>query len=105
MLVVGAGDERSRHGDRRPVRRGEHHCGQPHPQARRTAGRQREPGYHQVTGLADLPAAIAAADVVISCTGAAGQVITGEMVSAALAARAAQRQPRRPGGQAARAPW
>ena len=40
-----------------------------------------------VTGLADLPAAIAAADVVISCTGAAGQVITGDMVSAALAAR------------------
>src|SRR5262249_56741535 len=28
-----------------------------------------------VTRLADLPAAIAAADVVISCTGAAGQVI------------------------------
>ena len=43
-----------------------------------------------VTGLADLPAAIAAADVVISCTGAAGQVITGDMVSAALAARAAR---------------
>jgi len=43
-----------------------------------------------VTGLADLPAAIAAADVVISCTGAAGQVITGGMVSAALAARAAR---------------
>jgi len=43
-----------------------------------------------VTGLADLPAAIAAADVVISCTGAAGQVITGDMVSAALAARTAQ---------------
>ncbi|MGH3161229.1 MAG: glutamyl-tRNA reductase [Streptosporangiaceae bacterium] len=42
-----------------------------------------------VTGLADLSAAIAAADVVISCTGAAGQVITGDMVSAALAARAA----------------
>ena len=40
-----------------------------------------------VTGLADLPAAIATADVVISCTGAAGQVITGDMVSAALAAR------------------
>ena len=40
-----------------------------------------------VTGLADLPAAIAAADVVISCTGAAGQVITGDMVSAALAGR------------------
>jgi glutamyl-tRNA reductase len=43
-----------------------------------------------VTGLADLPAAIAAADVVISCTGAAGQVITGDMVSAALAAREAK---------------
>jgi glutamyl-tRNA reductase len=42
-----------------------------------------------VTGLADLPAAIAATDVVISCTGAAGQVITGDMVSAALANRAA----------------
>jgi glutamyl-tRNA reductase len=43
-----------------------------------------------VTGLADLPAAIAAADVVISCTGAAGQVITGDMVSAALEAREAR---------------
>jgi glutamyl-tRNA reductase len=43
-----------------------------------------------VTGLSGLPAAIAAADVVISCTGAAGQVITGDMVSAALAARAAK---------------
>ena len=43
-----------------------------------------------VTGLAGLPAAIAAADVVISCTGAAGQVITGDMVSAALAAREAE---------------
>jgi glutamyl-tRNA reductase len=43
-----------------------------------------------VTGLADLPGAIAAADVVISCTGAAGQVITGDMVSAALAAREAE---------------
>jgi len=43
-----------------------------------------------VTGLEDLPSAIAAADVVISCTGAAGQVITGDMVSAALAAREAE---------------
>ena len=51
-----------------------------------------------VTGLADLPAAIAAADIVISCTGAAGQVITGDMVSAALAARTAAR-PRQPRGQ------
>ena len=38
-------------------------------------------------GLADLPAAIGAADVVISCTGAVGQVITADMVSAAVAAR------------------
>jgi glutamyl-tRNA reductase len=43
-----------------------------------------------VTGLDDLPAAIAAADVVISCTGAAGQVITADLVSAALAARKAR---------------
>jgi glutamyl-tRNA reductase len=41
------------------------------------------------TGLADLPAAMAAADVVISCTGAAGQLITRDMVSAALTARKA----------------
>jgi len=40
-----------------------------------------------ITGLADLPAALAAADVVISCTGAAGHVITRDMVSAALAGR------------------
>jgi glutamyl-tRNA reductase len=39
-------------------------------------------------GLADLPAAMGAADVVISCTGAAGQVITRDMVSAAVTARA-----------------
>jgi glutamyl-tRNA reductase len=38
--------------------------------------------------LTDLPSAMAAADVVISCTGAAGQVITTEMVSAAMAGRA-----------------
>ena len=43
-----------------------------------------------VTGLAELPAAMAAADVVISCTGAAGQVITCDVVSAALAARKAR---------------
>jgi glutamyl-tRNA reductase len=41
----------------------------------------------RITGLADLPAAMAAADVLISCTGAAGQVITRDMVSAALTAR------------------
>jgi glutamyl-tRNA reductase len=43
-----------------------------------------------VTGLDDLPAAIATADVVISCTGAAGQVITADLMSAALAARKAR---------------
>jgi glutamyl-tRNA reductase len=40
-----------------------------------------------VSGLADLPAALAAADVVVSCTGATGQVITLDVASAALAAR------------------
>jgi glutamyl-tRNA reductase len=43
-----------------------------------------------ISGLADLPAALAAADVVISCTGAAGPVITLEVASAALAARGAR---------------
>jgi glutamyl-tRNA reductase len=43
----------------------------------------------KITGLAGLPAAMAAADVLISCTGAAGPVITHDMVSAALAARKA----------------
>jgi glutamyl-tRNA reductase len=42
-----------------------------------------------VSGLADLPAALAAADVVVSCTGAAGPVITVDIASAALAARTA----------------
>jgi glutamyl-tRNA reductase len=45
-----------------------------------------------VAALADLPAALAAADVVVSCTGAAGHVITRDLVAAALAAR-----PGRPG--------
>ncbi len=43
----------------------------------------------KITGLADLPAALAATDVLISCTGAAGHVITRDMVSAALTARQA----------------
>ncbi len=43
----------------------------------------------KIAGLADLPAAMAAADVLISCTGAAGHVITHDMVSAALSARKA----------------
>jgi glutamyl-tRNA reductase len=44
-------------------------------------------------GLADLPAAMGAADVVISCTGATGQVITRDMVSAAVTARAGRPGP------------
>jgi glutamyl-tRNA reductase len=43
------------------------------------------------TGLDDLPAALAAADVVISCTGAAEPVITRDTISAALAARRGER--------------
>jgi glutamyl-tRNA reductase len=42
-----------------------------------------------VADFADLPAAIADADLVISCTGAGGAVITGEMVRAALGQRPA----------------
>ena len=44
-------------------------------------------------GLADLPAAMGAADVVISCTGATGHVITRDMVSAAVTARALAGRP------------
>jgi len=40
-----------------------------------------------VTALADLPAALAAADIVVSCTGAAGHVITRAQVAAATAGR------------------
>jgi glutamyl-tRNA reductase len=41
----------------------------------------------KVAALGDLPSVMAAADLVISCTGAAGHVITREAVSAALAER------------------
>ena len=43
--------------------------------------------------LADLPAAIAAADVVITCTGAPGHVVTERVVAAALGHREAGRRP------------
>jgi glutamyl-tRNA reductase len=43
----------------------------------------------RIAGLDGLPAAMAAADILISCTGAAGPIITGDMVSAALTARKA----------------
>src|SRR5262249_13410574 len=41
----------------------------------------------QIAELADLPALMAASDLVISCTGAPGSVITAAMVRAALAGR------------------
>ena len=41
-----------------------------------------------VVSLADVPATIGGCDVVISCTGATGQVLTKDMVAAALAAQA-----------------
>jgi glutamyl-tRNA reductase len=44
-------------------------------------------------GLADLPAAMGAADVIISCTGATGHVITRDMVSAAVTARTGRAGP------------
>jgi glutamyl-tRNA reductase len=43
----------------------------------------------RTAGLADLPAEIADADLVISCTGASGLVITADLVGRALALRAA----------------
>jgi glutamyl-tRNA reductase len=46
--------------------------------------------------LHDLPPAVAAADLVISCTGAAGLVITADMVGAALRARPGAGGPERP---------
>lgn len=49
-------------------------------------------------GIAELPSQIAAADLVISCTGAAGLVITAEMVRDALAARDAAADHDPPGG-------
>jgi len=51
-----------------------------------------------VSGLDTLPAALAAADVVISCTGATGHVITVDVICAALAARSgsAPESPRGP---------
>jgi glutamyl-tRNA reductase len=45
-------------------------------------------------GMADLPSQLAAADLVISCTAAAGAVVTAEVVRQALAARAAADQDR-----------
>jgi glutamyl-tRNA reductase len=47
----------------------------------------------RVAGLDDLPAALAEADTVICCTGAAGYVLTRDMTAAALARRPARRGP------------
>jgi glutamyl-tRNA reductase len=55
---------------------------------REHALRLAEPAGAQVVAMADLPAALAAADVVVSCTGAVGHVIPASLVAAAAAARA-----------------
>ncbi len=76
-------DEHARGHHGRPERRGEHRGGEPDPPPRgapgreggRCGGRARRPG-----------PALAGADLVISCTGADGHVITRDLVSAALAA-------------------
>jgi glutamyl-tRNA reductase len=64
--------------------------------ANRTPGRARQLAASvsgAVADLRDLPAALAATDLSISCTGAAGLVITKEMVSSALAQRAGGKGP------------
>ncbi len=55
---------------------------------RERALRLAEPAGAHVVAIAELPAALAAADVVVSCTGAVGHVIPASLVSAAAAARA-----------------
>jgi glutamyl-tRNA reductase len=55
---------------------------------RQRAERLAEPVGGTAADLAELPAAIAEADLVISCTGAAGLVVTAPMVAAALGLRA-----------------
>ncbi len=61
-----------RHGH--PAGRGAGRDGQPHPGPGRAA--RRRPTARPRPGLAELPAQIAAADLVVSCTGAPGHVIT-----------------------------
>ena len=65
-----------------PPRRRQHRGHQPHPRAGRSGWRRRCPG--STAGFGDLPAALAAADLVISCTGATGLVITAGMAAEAL---------------------
>jgi glutamyl-tRNA reductase len=55
---------------------------------RERALRVAEPAGARVVGISDLPAALAAADVVVSCTGALGHVIPAPLVTGAAAARA-----------------
>ena len=50
----------------------------------------------RAVALADLAGALAAADIVVSCTGAVGHVITRELAAAALARRTASRGARGP---------
>jgi glutamyl-tRNA reductase len=51
-----------------------------------------EPAGARVVDLAGLPPALAAADVVVSCTGAVGHVVTAPLVAAAAAGRAGRPQ-------------
>jgi glutamyl-tRNA reductase len=63
--------------------------------ANRTAERARgiaEPLGARVVALADLPEALAAADLVVSCTGAVGHVVPAPLVAAAAARRAGRPQ-------------
>ena len=82
----GRRDERAGRGHRRAGRRGADRRGQ---QDAVQSGTARGRAGGVVADFADLPAAIAGADLVISCTGAAGAVITGQMVGAALDQRPA----------------
>ena len=78
-------DELAGRHHRGPDGRGAHRGGQPH---RRPGGRLAASVGGSVADLADLAGPIAEADLVISCTGAAGVVISADLVTAALARRA-----------------
>ena len=74
-------------GDRGARRRGAGDGGEPDARKGGTASRGIAGDGGAVADFAGLPAAIAAADLVISCTGAANLVITEAIVAEALAGR------------------
>ena len=89
VLVVGAGvDERAGRGHRCAGRRGADRRGQPHPRPGRAA-RGRAGGVVAAISRTCLPTSCAGADLVISCTGAAGRGHHRPMVGAALDQRPA----------------